>query len=183
MKRNAARRARNRVPPLCERCECVWASIRDKPTTHASPPCVITAHRAVASMRRTKSSGSCKGAGERGSHNPVAIGVGRSAHSAVVVGRGLFRTFPEPEAEGVWPRAESRRRLTPSDHVVFERGPTEQNAQPSIRDRSLRPKPRSERPMKNEYDGRRHSHCRASSMGTRSATASGSSAKSFRPRP
>jgi hypothetical protein len=37
--------------------------------------------------------------------------------------------------------------------------------------------------MKNEYDGRRHSHCRASSMGTRSATASGSSAKSFRPHP
>ena len=101
--------------------------------------------------------------------------------------RGLFRTFLEPEAEGVLLDGPSITRTGPrqGDYLLWRlrAGPTEQNAQPSIRDRPSPLKRRCERPMKNEYDGRHHSPGRALPMGTRSGPPSGSSAKSFRPRP
>ena len=100
------------------------------------------------------------------------------AHHSRRPSGGFFRTFPEPEAEGDPPPAtkitsEGRRNVKRSS--IYSGSPAR-----SCRGGDFAV---GRRPMKNQYDGCRHSGLRASPMGPRSCSASGSSAKSSRLRP
>ena len=90
------------------------------------------------------------------------------AHHSRCSRHGFFHTFPEPEAEGDPPPATSSARSG------------ERNVK---RSSIYSGSPAKRRPMKRLYDGRRHSRFRASPMGARSCSASGSSAQSSRSRP
>ncbi len=100
------------------------------------------------------------------------------AHHSRRPSGGFFHTFPEPQAEG-----------DPFPAMKIASGGRRDVERSSIYSGSAA---RSccggdfavgRRPRKNQYDGCRHSRLRASPMGPRSCSASGSSAKSSRLRP
>lgn len=77
-------------------------------------------------MKRSKSSGDVPDWAKELSHFPVTLGVGRSAHFSRHRGRILFRTFPEPEAEGASGTVAGRPSWATTSYRVYEHGPTEQ---------------------------------------------------------
>jgi hypothetical protein len=126
-------------------------------------------YRLLPSMKRTKSSGTCRGCAER-MHIPVAVGVGRSAHLSRRRTAGVPAHIPRARGGGSGARRRVTRDRVPPRHVArdrlsagvtssrdrlppqafFERGPTERNAQPSIRDPPSQRKVRNDGPMKNK---------------------------------
>lgn len=117
----------------------------------------------MASMKRSMSRGRPWFGAEDSSVRPVAVGVGRSAPSQPPPFGdvpALFRTGPEPEAEGDPPPA-----------VLTSAGGVTRNAQASIRDHRSR-----RRPMKESKKRTPPFTLPSARMGTRSCHGSGSSA-------